>query len=400
MKSCVNIKCRRQIPDGAQHCPYCGQKQVGRPRASTIIFGGIAAIAILIILLLTRPEPVPNAPTPVPSTISYPSSDINTSTASTNPSSSPPTPAVVITASNEVTSQVMQVPLLDEYSLAFASDRSGEFEIYLMNPEDGAWKKLNRPEGYDVAIWPSFCGNEVSAELQDTHGMKVQWIYLLNPVSDNTTALHTSDNPRALGVPRCSPDGQLLSYSENSNSKWLMQVDTFPQAKNTLTIANYPIIGYASWFRNSRDLLYMTYLAGTFRIRKIQGLDPVQTSDISPSRTQEGNEITQWEFPAISPDGTQMAFLCEFGGEDWLCVTNFVTGITEALQRIQYVKTLWDQWDIISAGTPAWSFDGNWIYFSSGDDGKWDIYRVHADGSGKENLTIDWPSNQVMPSTR
>ena len=36
--------------------------------------------------------------------------------------------------------------------------------------------------------------------------------------------------------------------------------------------------------------------------------------------------------------------------------------------------------------TPSWSSDG-WIYFQSNRSGKYAIYRMHADGSGQEQLT-------------
>jgi Tol biopolymer transport system component len=48
--------------------------------------------------------------------------------------------------------------------------------------------------------------------------------------------------------------------------------------------------------------------------------------------------------------------------------------------------------------TAMWSSDGQWIYFSSVDGGDWDIFRIHPDGSGMENLTADWPSNELVPA--
>ena len=269
-----------------------------------------------------------------------------------------------------------------------------------MNPNLGTWKKLDNPANYNVAIWPSFCGDKIATEVHDTtHASpQPQWIYLLDPVSGDTTRWNASGTPSDLGVPSCSPDGQYLAYSENKNSNWPMRIDSFPGGTPELTISNHHIVGYTSWFHNADDLVYMTYDAGNYRIMEMRGMDQNRTTNISPAKASNNEKITQWEFPAISPDGSQMAFLCEFGSEDWLCVTNLITGETDPLQKIEFVKTRWDQWQIISGGTPAWSSDSSWIYYSSADTGNWDIYRIHPDGSGKQNLTSNWSSNEIMPN--
>jgi Tol biopolymer transport system component len=365
--------------------------------------GGIAMIVIsfaiiaayLIVNMLTRSASgngSTNGPRP-----------LETPTAAIFHTSQPPAlaPTRFVVPSTTQPNIALQNQSSNTYVLTFASDKDGSLNVYLMNPENGDWKKLNRPSGYDVAIWPSFCGNEVAAELQDTQGLNVQWIYLINPDSGDTNRWSADGVPTELGVPRCSPDGQFLAYSENMNSKWLMKVDTFPQGNNSLTISNNPIVGYASWYWNTHDMLYMTYRAGTFRILRMLNLDSNQIGDISPTRTSEGNKIIQWEFPAISPDGSQVAFVCQLDNEEyWLCVTNLSNNATRALQEIQIVNTRWDRWQIISAGTPVWSQNGNWIYFSSAETGNFDIYRIHSDGSGKQDLTSEWSSNEIMPNTR
>lgn len=39
-----------------------------------------------------------------------------------------------------------------------------------------------------------------------------------------------------------------------------------------------------------------------------------------------------------------------------------------------------------------WSHDGKWIaYDHKENDGYWDVYRIHSDGTGEECLTCDHP---------
>ena len=50
-----------------------------------------------------------------------------------------------------------------------------------------------------------------------------------------------------------------------------------------------------------------------------------------------------------------------------------------------------------------WSGDGQWIYYASAKDGDWDIYRIHPDGTGEENLTDDFlggGGNEIYPTVR
>jgi Tol biopolymer transport system component len=54
--------------------------------------------------------------------------------------------------------------------------------------------------------------------------------------------------------------------------------------------------------------------------------------------------------------------------------------------------------DLRIPATATWSADGQWIYYASANGGDWDIFRIHPDGSGMENLTSSWPSNEMMPA--
>jgi Tol biopolymer transport system component len=65
-------------------------------------------------------------------------------------------------------------------------------------------------------------------------------------------------------------------------------------------------------------------------------------------------------------------------------------GGTYNYQRVNL--TLLPTSDAGMGGRPDWSFDGEWIaYDHKEEDGYWDIYRVHPDGSGEECLTCDHP---------
>jgi Tol biopolymer transport system component len=90
-----------------------------------------------------------------------------------------------------------------------------------------------------------------------------------------------------------------------------------------------------------------------------------------------------------------MAYFC--GNMLGLCLTAWPSGEVVSQKTINYYKKI--DGEIVSASA-AWSRDGKWIYFNSSPAGNWDIYRMHPDGSELQNLTADWPSDEIMPTAR
>lgn len=390
MKTCPHCQ-QKNLPDAMPVCYNCGHRFRKIPGW---IYLTVTAFFILCVLGLTGiisiPLILPRSTAPIP---------VETSLGPTSASLSP-TASTGRDSAQVPTNPIAQVPASTGYPFAFASDKDGTFDIYVVESPTGPSRQLVRPAGYDAAIWPSFCGNQIAAELQDTRGSQPQWIYLLGPDSSNSYRWDGEEGASKLGVPRCSPNGKLIAYSAQLNSKWLMRISNVVGANRLVTLSDSTLTGYASWFQSSDDVLFMTYQRGTFRTDLMRGLDPNRITDVSPPSTRAGEPIDQSEFPAISPDGSRMAFVCEIAAENWLCLTDLTTGTTDALQPIVFTDTRWDKWNIVSAGTPAWSADGTWVYFSSADRGNFDIYRIHPDGRGRENITESWSSNEIMPTVR
>jgi TolB protein len=81
-------------------------------------------------------------------------------------------------------------------------------------------------------------------------------------------------------------------------------------------------------------------------------------------------------FPAWSPDGTQIAFASNQDGDDEIFVMN-----ADGSNPVQLTtNTALDRF-------PVWSPDGTQIAFASRRDGNWEIYVMNADGTNPVNLT-------------
>lgn len=282
-------------------------------------------------------------------------------------------------------------PQPQNFDLAFASDRDGEFAVYLMNSQTEDWKMLDRPSGYERVWWPSFCGDDlVAAEVQDADKSKPQWIYYLFVKEDRSFPLNAPGSTAALGVPRCRPSRDLdyIAYSANSSGAWGLCVNDEIAGKTYKFFPeNGAITGYAAWPKNGNDFIFQVIDDGQnnliYRIKN----DP---SSLDYSKIRGGGN------PSISPDGNQIAYSCERSGDNRvLCVaaSDGSGQYTLVTIRREKIRNLW--WIQPSS---AWSADGRWIYFASAADGDYDIYRIRPDGSGLENITQSWSSNEIMPA--
>jgi len=276
------------------------------------------------------------------------------------------------------------------YDLTFASDRDGEFQVYLMDTLSGDIKALPRPSGYERVWWPSFCGDKIAVEAQDT-GSGSQWVYLIDILSGQAERLGAPPSPANLGVPRCSPDGGYLTYSGSVDKVWIMFVTDF---SNTYQInpSDGWISGYASWPASGTDFLFQVITQDDYKniIYRMNG----HPSGGSFTKIDSGGN------PALSPDGSRMIYSCEITGNDrTLCVSDANGDNSTQFVNIIRKEVPGVGWNIQPAS--AWSADGGWIYYASAEDGDWDIYRIRPDGSGLQNLTDDWGSgNEINPALK
>jgi len=308
---------------------------------------------------------VQNSPTPYP-----------TSTRTTTPSHTP-TSTMTSTPS----------PSPENYDLAFASDQDGEFAVYLMNSVTGDFLKLDRPEGYDRILWPSFCGDEIAVEAQDTTGLNPQWIYFYDTSGRVTVSLETPTGIIQAGVPRCQPTSEYIAYSGSQGGAWYMFVWDGDEHYR-YSPGKSGTGGYASWPLTGINFIFQV-IDSSFNNLIYQNLGEPENGRYQQIR-QGGN-------PAISPDGTLISYSCKKVGKGHtLCITDIGGSEVKELTSITWTKT---QLNWGPQPVSFWSKDGNWIYYASADDGDYDIYRIRPDGSGEENLTEGWDSShEIMPA--
>ncbi len=294
-----------------------------------------------------------------------------------------------------------QEPEFEE--LAFVSDRGqsiGDFQAFVIdtnNPNPVNYQPFSaNPPGYERVYWPSFCGGQLAVEAQDKQeNGNAQWIYFLDRVSPPARwGLGGGD---ALGQPRCSPDGIYLAYSAHNQDGWM---SLFVADRNGSFFSSYPqnkTVGRASWSQSMASMLFPVSISDdnkswAFYLMKNFGKPSYEVQNLNFTGVS----------PSISPDGRQIAYYCPDDLYDQygpLCVTDIGGGSPRVLVTTDISHNL-DFVVWVSSVTPVWSSDGQWIYYLDYEGGDYDIFRIRSNGGSKENITRDWPSNELMPATR
>jgi Tol biopolymer transport system component len=283
------------------------------------------------------------------------------------------------------------IPLPEGYDLAFVSDRDNELEntrVYIVNTDRPTeFQIFENPSGYERAEWPSFCGSQLAAQVVDMDRSNPQWIYFFTL---QTSPVKWSDPADALESPRCSPDGRYMAYSVQKGEYWdlaVVEINDGSVIYNPDFRQTGKKSGYVSWLENSQSFIFEIVLPNLKFIR-------VDNFSFSPTSSEIVATDKNLAHATFSPDGTKAAYAC-FRGQ--ICVMDLKQGKTS---RSIY-QTRWNvDVDWAERGAPVWSADGQWIYFPTIDGGDWDIFRIHPDGSNAENVTRDWPSNEMYPAVR
>jgi serine/threonine protein kinase len=355
-----------------------------------LAFCGIGAVALLA-WQAYGPVPTLVPPTTVSSGPSLPASPTATVVVQTIDEPATPIPPTSIPPTLTVAAPTLPVASSTGYNLAFVSDRDNGFarlRVHAVNADNPSqYQVFENPAGYESAEWPSFCGSGLAAEVIDLDQSKPQWIYLFKQDGSSTK---WASKGEVLGVPRCSPNEWYMAYSAQNGDHWDLMLADLGSGKlvNIFEAEKYgKIAGYASWDAASQTFIYEVISSNEDTV--LLRVTNFSTS-LAPARFELGRSA---KFVALSPDGRQAAYECDDGQ---LCVTDFSIDRTQTLYQTQSDISLgWTE-----SVTPVWSGDGQWIYFASVDGGDWDIFRIHPDGSGIENVTRDWPSNEIHPATR
>ena len=264
-------------------------------------------------------------------------------------------------------------------TIAFVSDRDGDYEIYYL-PIDGgtAVPKTDNaasdrtprfsPDGSQVVFSSDRDGNDE--------------IYVMDAFGTNQ--VNVTDSVTSSDIdPAWSPDGTQVAFTSNRTGDYeifTMDVD----GTNVVNRTNTPAAdeGGADWSPDGTKIAFTSNRDGNYEVYKMNA------DGTNPRRlTTDPHADTQ---PAWSPDGARLAFVSDrFGTTPYRTdVFTMAPGGTDQT-RLTTEAAAVDEW-------PAWSPNGNKILFSSDRTGDTELYRMDGDGGGVTRLTTS-PGVDAQP---
>jgi TolB protein len=268
------------------------------------------------------------------------------------------------TIANELVRMANGKPSVFLSQIAFASNRDGNFEIYLMDWDGGAQRRITRHNA--LSILPSWApDNERIVYTSFFAGTSD--MYIISRRGGGRIKLKTGLNLNTSAT--FSPVGNDIAFvgSINGNPDIYLIKDDGTNIRRLTTDSS--IESTPEWSPNGRQISFTSGRGGT---PQIYIMDAEGSNVRRMSFEGDWNDDATW-----SPNGDEIAYTSRVNGRFQIRIQNSVTGQS----RIVAGEGSNEQ--------PTWSPDGQWLAFQSNRSGTWQIYRMRVDGTDIQQLTFD-----------
>jgi TolB protein len=266
--------------------------------------------------------------------------------------------------SNEIVKTLNGRPSVFLSQIAFASNRTGSWEIWLMD-WDGANQRRISTHGA-LSILPSWSpDNERMVYTSFARGTSD--MYIINRRGGGRVRVNSG-----LGLNTSatfSPVSNEIAFvgSVNGNPDiYVIRDDGSDRRRLTSTGS---VESTPEWSPNGRQISFTSGRSGS---PQIYVMDAEGTNVRRISYDGSWNDDATW-----SPDGERIAYTSRVNGRFQIRIANQITNES----RIVAGEGSNEQ--------PTWSPDGQWIAFQSNRSGRWQVYRMRVDGTDLLQLTFE-----------
>lgn len=281
--------------------------------------------------------------------------------------------AMAVPTGMTIPGQCSGLTTVSQGKIAFVSNRDGQFEIYLMNPDGNEQRRLTNtaalgewapdwsPDGTKLAFDAGIVGGY--------HYDNTREIWVMNADGSNLTRL--TDNNVVDGDPSWSPDGSKIAFfSRRSGTDEIHVMNADGSNQTRLSYSGTYNLG-PRWSPDGSKISYYFWVDNHWEIG-------VMNSDGSNRTRLTYGSANNSQPPSWSPDGTKLLFSSTRYGHQEIHVMN-----ADGSNQTRLTSSGADDW------ISSWSPDESQIVFGSSDGSQFDIYVMNADGSERRRLTHD-----------
>ncbi len=248
--------------------------------------------------------------------------------------------------------------------IAFASDRTGHWEIWLMDWDGASQRRITSHNA--LTILPSWAPDNERMVYTSFNGGTSE-MYIVNRRGGGRIRLSTGLNLNTSAT--FDPAGNDIAFvgSIGGNPDIYLIRDDGTNLRRLTSSAS--IESTPEWSPNGRQISFTSGRSGT---PQIYIMDAEGTNVHRISFDGDWNDDATW-----SPDGDRIAYTSLVNGRFQIRIAVPATGESHIIAGVG------------SNEQPTWSPDGQWIAFQSNRTGKWQVYRMRADGTDLLQLTFD-----------
>ena len=265
---------------------------------------------------------------------------------------------------NDLVREMTGKPGIFLSQIAYASNRSGSWEIWLMDWDGSNQRQITNHRA--MAILPSWSPDNDRMVYTLFSGGRSE-MYIINRRGGGRIHVQTGVglNTSATFSP-VSNDIAFVGSVAGNPDIYVIRDDSTNRRRLT---SSYSIESTPEWSPNGRQISFTSGRSGT---PQIYLMDAEGTNVQRLSFEGEWNDDATW-----SPSGEEVAYTSRVNGRFQIRIANVIT----KQSRIVAGEGSNEQ--------PTWSPDGRWFAFQSNRSGRWQVYRMRTDGTDLTQLTFD-----------
>ncbi|MFZ5902747.1 MAG: hypothetical protein ACOYZ8_04265 [Chloroflexota bacterium] len=276
--------------------------------------------------------------------------------------------------------------------IVFQSDRDGNYDLYVMNPDGTDVRNLTSHPASDTAPVPSPDGRRIAFQSNRDGNNEIYVLDLETGTQSNLTNHPANDHS-----PTWSPDGSSIAFVSDrdailldearglwTNDIYIMNSEGSDPRRLT---ANNLTNGYGglAWSPDGGSIALCLSSFTTYGGYFLLGIHLLDLDDLILTRLTFDSATIQCD-PKWSPDGNQILYVVSGSGFSNLYLMN-ADGTDQ--NNVSTDPATYDT-------TPSWSPDGKSIVFTSDRGDGYHLYFMNTDGSNLIQLT-NGPGEETFP---